>query len=406
MSSVRLKPNTGTEVTTTTAQGLTALEPSATSLWAMDSTLPLLPRLPLQGVTAEDLSAAIPGIAIEDARRIVAQVHRDEDPATPSSGIRRSAREAAVAGGRIPRLEITAERRSKIDPFVKYALRTADGHVVETVRIPLEAAGRYSVCVSSQVGCALGCTFCATGRMGLTRNLETWEIVEQVRVVRRGIRDHERNEAQARAGLPRVHGVVFQGMGEPMANLDRVLAAIRVMSDPSALAIDARNITVCTSGLPSGIRRLAAEAPNVRLGLSIASARRDVRRTLMPIDRAHDLSEVMNAAADHVAATNLAPMWAVTLLSGVNDTVDDARALADLVLAFRARTGTSPRLSIIPYNAIDDGPAGEADPFLRASDASEDAYRAALRERGVHTHKRYSGGGDVAAACGQLAARG
>jgi 23S rRNA (adenine2503-C2)-methyltransferase len=351
-------------------------------------------RVALQGVTADELCAAVPEIAVEDARRIVAQVHRHEDPATPHSGIRRSAREAALAAGHVPELEVVAERRSQIDPFVKYALRTADGHVIETVRIPLEVAGRFVVCVSSQVGCALGCTFCATGRMGLTRNLETWEIVEQVRVVKRGLESG------------RVHGIVFQGMGEPMANLDRVLAAIRVMSEPSALAIDARNITVCTSGLPAGIRRLAEEAPKVRLGLSLASARRDVRRSLMPIARAHDLAEVMNAAAEHVAATGLAPMWAVTLLAGVNDTPADANALADEVLAFRERTGTNPRLSVIPYNAIDEGPEGQADPFMRAPDASEDAFRDTLRARGVFTHKRYSGGGDVAAACGQLAARG
>lgn len=407
MSSERLKPNTAPEGTTPDsasglcyegrAHGGAMTEPMAPP--TISPALPVSPvaelaqRLALQAVTAEELRAAVPGIAIEDARRIVAQVHRHEDPAKPSSSIRRSAREAVTARAHVPALEVVAERRSQIDPFVKYALRTADGHVVETVRIPLEVPGRFVVCVSSQVGCALACTFCATGRMGLTRNLETWEIVEQVRVVKRGLESG------------RVHGVVFQGMGEPMANLDRVLAAIRVMSEPSALAIDARNITVCTSGLPTGIRRLAEEAPKVRLGLSLASGRREVRRSLMPIDRAHALSEVMNAAAEHVAATGLAPMWAVTLLAGVNDTLDDANALADLVLAFRERTGTNPRLSVIPYNAIDDGPDGQADPFRRTSDEREEEFRKALRARGVFTHKRYSGGGDVAAACGQLAAR-
>jgi 23S rRNA (adenine2503-C2)-methyltransferase len=337
--------------------------------------------------------AAIPGLAIEDARRIVAKVHRDEDVRTPSSIIRRSAREAVGAIGHVPTLEVTSERASRIDPFVKYALRTADDHVVETVRIPLENPGRFSVCVSSQVGCALGCTFCATGRMGLRRNLETWEIVEQVRIVRRGL-----------PMSTRVHGVVFQGMGEPMANLDRVLAAIAVMSDPSALAIDARAITVCTSGLPSGIRRLAEEAPRVRLGLSLSSARRDVRRSLMPIDRAHPLDEVIAAAAEHATITGNAPMFAVTLLAGVNDGDEDAHALAELVLAFRARTGKAPRLSVIPYNAIDDDES--RDPFRRTADDREAAFRDTLRARGVFTHKRYSGGGDVAAACGQLAARG
>ena len=167
-------------------------------------------RIALQGVSPNDLAGAIPGLALQDARRIIAQVHRDEDVRTPSAIIRRTAREAVAAAGHVPTLEVTSERASRIDPFVKYALRTADDQVVETVRIPLEAHGRFSVCVSSQVGCALGCTFCATGRMGLRRNLEAWEIVEQVRIVRR------RLPANAR-----VHGVVFQGMGEPMANLDR-----------------------------------------------------------------------------------------------------------------------------------------------------------------------------------------
>jgi 23S rRNA (adenine2503-C2)-methyltransferase len=231
--------------------------------------------------------------------------------------------------------------------------------------------------------------------MGLTRNLEAWEIVEQVRVVRHHSQDR------------RVHGIVFQGMGEPLSNLDRVLAAIRVLSDPSAQAIDARNITVCTAGLPAGIRRLAAEAPKVRLGLSIGSARAAVRRSLMPIDRAHPLGEdVMGAAMDHVAVTGLAPLWAITLLAGVNDTLADADALAELVVSFRQRTGASPRVSVIPYNAIEEGPAGQADPFLRSGQDREDAFRAALREREVYTHRRYSGGADVAAACGQLAARG
>ena len=350
----------------------------------------------LQGITPEQLCAALAergtSLALQDARRILAQVHRDEDPRTPSSSIRRSAREAVLASGAtVPVLEVVTERASQVDPFVKYALRTADDHVIETVRIPLEIAGRFSICVSSQVGCALGCTFCATGRMGLTRNLETWEIVEQVRTVRR------------RSGMSRAHGVVFQGMGEPLANLDRVLSAIRVLTEPSAQAIDARNITVCTSGLPAGIRRLATDAPRVRLGLSLGSARPAVRRSLMPIDRAHGLTtDVLDAAAFHAECTNLAPMWAVTLLHGVNDTEEDAAALADLVIAFRARTGHSPRLSVIPYNAIDEG---DRDPFQRADDAREHAFREALRLRGVFTHKRYSGGGDVAAACGQLAAR-
>jgi 23S rRNA (adenine2503-C2)-methyltransferase len=237
--------------------------------------------------------------------------------------------------------------------------------------------------VSSQVGCALACAFCATGRLGLARNLEAWEIVEQVRVIR------------ARLPSGRVHGVVFQGMGEPLANLDAVLAAIAVMMEPCALGIDARAITVCTAGLPSGIRRLAAEAPKVRLGLSIGSARMDTRRSIMPITRAHSFDDVIAAVEDHARATGLSPMWAVTLLDGVNDAEADARELADRARAFEAATGRRPRISIIAYNSI-----GEGDPFARSP--RERAFRDAL---GLPSHRRYSGGSDVAAACGQLVAR-
>jgi 23S rRNA (adenine2503-C2)-methyltransferase len=341
--------------------------------------------LALQVLSAVALARAVPEVALGEARKIVSQVHRNEPVTTPTAGVSRRAREAVAARGHVPSLEVASVARSQIDPFVKYALRTSGGHIIETVRIPLERTGRFSVCVSSQVGCALACAFCATGQMGLKRNLEAWEIVEQVRVVRRELTSG------------RVHGVVFQGMGEPLANLDRVLDAISVMTDPSALAIDGRTITVCTAGLPSGIRRLARDAPKVRLGISIGTARPGGRRSIMPIDGAHDLAEVLEAAGEHARATGLAPMWAVTLLHGVNDGPDDARALAARARAFAESAGARPRISIIPYNPI----AG--DPFRHSE--NEDAFRKTLHDDGVFTHKRYSGGADVNAACGQLAAR-
>jgi 23S rRNA (adenine2503-C2)-methyltransferase len=333
--------------------------------------------LALQAITPERLARLVPVVTLAEARKLIAQVHRGE-PVAASSAIRRVAADAVREVGCVPTLEVVTETPSAIDPFVKYLFAGR----FEAVRIPLEDPSRFSVCVSSQVGCALACAFCATGRMGLQRNLEAWEIVEQVRVVR------------ARLPRGRVHGVVFQGMGEPLANLDAVLEAIAVMQEPSALGIDARAITVCTAGLPSGIRRLAANAPNVRLALSIHSAR-ESRRSLMPVaDRSHALDDVLAAAADHARATGLSPMWAITLLAGVNDSDDDARAVAARARAFAAETGRMPRLSIIAYNP------SPGDLYLRSTREAD--YRAAL---GVPSHRRYSGGGDVAAACGQLAAR-
>src|SRR5258705_6825792 len=138
--------------------------------------------LALQSITPERLAAAVPGIALAEARKLVAQVHRGE-PVAASSAVRRSSADAGRAVGWVPTLELVAETASQIDPFVKYVL-ASDGARFETVRIPLEHPDRFCVCVSSQVGCALGCVFCATGRLGLERNLAAWEIVEQVRIVR------------------------------------------------------------------------------------------------------------------------------------------------------------------------------------------------------------------------------
>jgi 23S rRNA (adenine2503-C2)-methyltransferase len=345
-------------------------------------------RLALQALTPEEL-ARVAAIPLADARKIVSVVHRDK-PLVPSGSVPRKSLQAVLALGHEPTLALLATERSSTDPFVKLLLQAPDGERIETVRIPLERPGRFSVCVSSQVGCALGCAFCATGRMGLRRQLETWAMVEQVREARRSL---------ARDGLAgRIHGVVFQGMGEPLANLERVLAAIAVMTSPCALQIDARNITVCTAGIPAGIRALARQAPNVRLGLSIGSAGPGERQSLMPIDRAYPLEEVLDAAVEHARLTRFAPLWALTLLAGVNDTEAHAQALAELARSFATRAHVRPRISVVPYNAI-----GAPEPFARCPSEREDAFRAAMTAAGVATHWRYSGGADVGAACGQLA---
>jgi 23S rRNA (adenine2503-C2)-methyltransferase len=348
-------------------------------------------RLALQGLTPDELSAQVPGVLLSEARRIVAAVHRGEDFTQPRNGVRRAARAAVQERGHVPSLEVLATSQSPVDSFLKLLFRTADDRRIEAVRIPLERPGRFSVCVSSQVGCALACAFCATGRLGLARNLETWEIVEQVRHMRSTL-DRARGE--------RVHGLVFQGMGEPLANLERVFSAVRVLTDSNALGIDARRITISTAGLPAGMRRMARELPNVRLAWSIGSALPGERARLMPIDRAHPLEECYDACVEHARLTRLAPLWAVTLLDGVNDSSEHALALASLAQRFAQDTGRRPRISIIPYNRI----ADESDPFRRVADDADARFRDVMRGAGAPTHRRYSGGSDVAAACGPLAA--
>ncbi len=351
------------------------------------------PQFALQGLTPDELAARLPGVPLTDARRVISAVHAGRDFRAPNSNVRRSTRDLVCARGHVPTLAEDSRAQSPFDAFLKLVLRTADDRLIETVRIPLEKPGRFSVCVSSQVGCALACAYCATGRLGLGRNLESWEIVEQVRLMRSTL-DASRGE--------RVHGLVFQGMGEPLANLERVFAAIRVLTDPCTNAIDARRITVSTVGLPSGIVRLARELPRVRLAWSIGTAVPGARVRLMPIDKAHPLEDTFSACVEHARVTGLAPLWAVTLLAGVNDSEDDARALAALALRFGRDAGRAPRISIIPYNRI----AGDdADPFRRTSEAAQQRFRETMHAAGAFTHWRYSGGSDVAAACGQLAAR-
>ncbi|MBK9072001.1 MAG: radical SAM protein [Myxococcales bacterium] len=268
-----------------------------------------------------------------------------------------------------------------VDGFRKY-LRGG----VECVAIPLEKPGHYSACVSSQGGCAMACSYCATGTMGLMRNLGAHEILDQVKTI----------AADLPAGA-RVAGVVFQGMGEPMANLDAVLQAIAVLNDSCAFGIDARKMTVSTCGLPRGILRLAQAAPKVRLGVSVGSLRPDIAETLLPIRKQFPWREVFEATASWARHTGHAPMWAVTLLAGKNDTLADADALAAEALRFRELVGVTPRLSVIAFNPW------QGTRYARSSREVEHAFIGRVMGHGLAVHRRYSGGGDIAGACGQLA---
>jgi 23S rRNA (adenine2503-C2)-methyltransferase len=354
--------------------------------------MPAADPLALQALLPEQLCERVAGVTIEEARKIVAAVHRGGARAIVASAhMSRRAVAAVHARGAVPALRMLSRTPSKIDPFVKYTLETPTGDVVEAVRVPLEKPGRFTACISSQVGCPLGCAFCATGRMRFVRNLDAWEIVEQVRVIR----------ADLPAGS-RVHGLVFQGMGEPLANWENVAQAAKVFSEASAQAIDARGITICTAGLPAKIRAMAHELPNVRLGISIGSARSsEARAQLIPVEKTHPLVEVLRAAGEHAKATRHSPLWAYTLLAGVNDSDDDARALAHRAVDFASRYGVRPRISVIPYN-----PIGENDPFVRSAPDAERRFQDVLLASGVKPTKRYSGGSDVGAACGQLASGG
>jgi 23S rRNA (adenine2503-C2)-methyltransferase len=283
----------------------------------------------------------------------------------------------------IPHLTLVDKRVSTQDGFAKYLFRGDRPEVFEAVRIPLlhrPEAPKYVVCVSCQVGCAMACEFCATGRMGFRGNLAAWEIVDQVVKI------------QADSPHP-VRGVVFMGMGEPMLNYANVIQAATILSESCGMAIAGKAITISTVGIVPGIRRYTAERHRFRLVVSLVSADPDVRRRLMPVEKSYPSRQLIDALREYHAATHRRVTLAWIMISGVNTRDEDAAQLAELA------RGLPVKLDLIDVN----DPTGR---FHPPSPEELDRFRDALTARlGVPVDRRYSGGKDIHAACGMLAGR-
>ncbi|TMD28683.1 MAG: radical SAM protein, partial [Chloroflexi bacterium] len=264
--------------------------------------------------------------------------------------------------------------------------RLGDGRVVESVLMHYPARPgrreRHTVCISSQVGCAVGCPFCATGELGFGRDLETAEIVDQVRWAARHLATDGR----------RLTNVVFMGEGEPLLNLDRVLEAVAALSDPRRFGLGARHITVSTSGVVPGIRRLTALGPQFTLAVSLHAARDALRDVLVPLNRRWPVAEVVEAARDHARATGRRISYEVTLIGGVNDTDADAAALATLL------AGDLAHVNLIPMNPV------AHTPWVASPMPAIERFAARLRAERIPVTIRRNRGQEIGAACGQLAA--
>jgi len=280
----------------------------------------------------------------------------------------------------IPNLTLVEKVVSPQDGFAKYLFRGERPEVFEAVRIPLlhrPEDRKYVVCVSSQIGCAMGCTFCATGRMGFRGNLAAWEIVDQVVKI------------QADSPYP-VRGVVFMGMGEPMLNYANAIQAANILSEPCGMAIAGKAITISTVGIVPGIRRYTAERHRFRLVVSLTSADAEVRRGLMPVEQSNPTPQLMEALREYHAATGRRVTLAWTMISGVNTRDEDAAQLAELT------RGLPVKLDLIDAH----DPTGRFQPPSREE---LHRFRDALTARlGVPVDRRYSGGQDIHAACGML----
>jgi 23S rRNA (adenine2503-C2)-methyltransferase len=284
-------------------------------------TTPLEP-LCFKDHTAEDLHAQLAplGMSARLARQLQAAVLKRGATELPTEVPEVSWRvlERVRAATVIPHLTLLDKAVSPTDGFTKYVFRGVGPEPFEAVRIPLLHRPhdlKYIACVSSQVGCAMGCTFCATARLGFRRNLAAWEIVDQV------------IKMQADSPHP-VRGVVFMGMGEPFLNYERVMRAAQVLSEPCGVAIEGKAITISTVGIVPMIRRFTAERRTFRLVVSLTSADPERRRELLPVEQNHPLPELMDALRDYHRASGRRITLAWTLLAGINTRPEDARLLA------------------------------------------------------------------------------
>ena len=268
-----------------------------------------------------------------------------------------------------------AARAESRDGTTKLLLGLHDSCQVETVLIP--SGKRATACISTQSGCAVGCKFCASGLGGFQRNISSGEILEQLLHLR-----------QTTGTAPT--NVVFMGMGEPLANYDATVAAVRAIIDPERFGISARRVTVSTIGLPGAIRRLAAEDLAITLAISLHAPSDELRRDLIPTAAKYTIDEILSAAAEFYQARKREITIEYVLLAGVNDAEHHARNLGRLARRLRCN------VNLIRYNPV------ESLPFAPSSKTATEAFITELRATGTNATLRKSRGADIAAACGQL----
>ncbi|ADI38286.1 Ribosomal RNA large subunit methyltransferase N [Waddlia chondrophila 2032/99] len=265
-----------------------------------------------------------------------------------------------------------------VDQSEKFLLRTSDHQLFEMVLMPYES--RITLCISSQVGCRIGCTFCQTGKLGLQRNLTSGEILSQILLANQSMNGKK------------ITNIVFMGMGEPLDNYDEVLKACRLMVDPKAIGLSMHRVTVSTSGLVPYIEKLGQDLP-VRLAISLHQADDEKRSRMMPVNRRYPLSELKKALQQYPAPKRYGITFEYVMIEGENDRIEDAKKLVKFVSGLKAK------VNLIPINHF---PGLE----MKASAADRlKSFQSYLAERSIPAPVRYSRGQDISGGCGQLAAK-
>ncbi len=275
--------------------------------------------------------------------------------------------------------EIAKQRAGETEKFV---FETNDGHKIETVKMHYEE-GRNTYCLSVQAGCGMNCAFCATGKMGLKRNLTVDEIIDQVLYLKK-------------KGYA-IDNIVFMGMGEPFAN-PATFDALEILVDQKKMGIGQRHISVSTVGIVPGIRKMTEEQPQINLAFSLHSPFQEERERIMPISKTYPITDVMDALVDHIKVTKRKVFIVYTLLGGVNDTSIHAKALAELLNSYKNASYLF-HVNLINYHEI----AGEK--FKKSSTADVKTFREILKNKGVVNTLRQDFGESIDAACGQLSGK-
>jgi 23S rRNA (adenine2503-C2)-methyltransferase len=342
-----------------------------------------MPRIDLARLERPELESELAARGYERfrGRQLFAWIHaRGVSDLAAMTDLPRDMRAALAAHYTIETPAIAHRDRSS-DGTEKFLLRLTDGRQIESVFIPDTPAMTF--CVSTQVGCAMACGFCLTGKMGLVRNLTAGEIAGQVRVL-----------AHTLGLAGQSFNIVLMGMGEPLHNYDETMKALRILADEHGLAVPSRRVTLSTVGIPPALERLAHEPVMPNLAISLHAPTDALRETLVPLNKKYRIAQIIEACRKFPLKRRGRITFEYVMLAGVNDSVEDARRLARLM------AGLKSKVNLIPLNAA----AGI--PFERPSDDTVDRFAKTLAERGVTVSVRKSRGRDIRAACGQLIVEG
>ena len=355
----------------------------------------LMAKKNLKGLTLESLEQFI--VSIGEPKYRAAQIYQwlykyrvttFDEMTNLSVPLRQKLNETAS----IEQFSVATFQTSKVDGTVKFLYELSDGKKIETVLIPprptaVDAEERMTLCISTQIGCALDCTFCATASMGFLRNLTTGEILNQYIT------------AQSFSEKP-ITNIVFMGMGEPMLNYDNVMSAVDIITDQNGIGLSPKRITLSTAGYANHIRKMADEDRKIKLALSLHSLRDNVRKELMPVTKKFDVEQLISALEYYNRKTKKSVMLEYIVFDGINDTDEDVQLLV------KAARRLDCRINLIPFHSIEfTNPQGTSAKLVGASKEGLERFWQKLRSHDVITFIRHSAGVDIDAACGQLAVK-